>query len=214
MSGEGQDQDQKKSTRTNIIKAVTSPLGFFTLSILIIESIFLALLATEKTSEWIPFILFLVVVGFVFVLAIFKPEAFYQSGDRRLVEDKKRKIRELENKLKGLEKGGFEKFRLILDIATFNGENLTPTAFADFAATECIYSILDGNKVIIKNESVIIHTDITITTERAERKIIPYIDVSLPSQLADPSVRITLIFKNHNWNLYGCRIKQRIVELS
>ncbi len=51
MTGDKKDQ----SKRTNLIKTVTSPLSFFILTMLIIETIFLSLLAAGKISEWIPF---------------------------------------------------------------------------------------------------------------------------------------------------------------
>jgi len=208
------DDNKTKISRTNIINAVTSPLGFFTLAILIIESIFLSLLGTGMISEMIPFILFLVVAVFVFVLAIFKPEAFYQVGDRRLVEDKRKEIKELKGNLKALQQGGFEKFRLVLEFIPCDSQDLIPSAFEDFANAQCTYSILEGTELIIEDEQVNIYTDLTITTDQERNKIIPYIDINIPSQLEDPCVRITLTFKDQNWKLYGCRIKQRKVELS
>ncbi|MFX1575318.1 MAG: hypothetical protein ACFFB0_21490 [Promethearchaeota archaeon] len=208
------DEDKTRSAKINIINAVTSPLGFFTLTILIIESIFLTLLGTGMISEMIPFILFLVVVAFVFFLAIFKPEAFYQVGDRRLVEDKRKEIKKLKDNLKALQKGGFEKFRLILEFIPCDTHDLIPIAFEDFANTKCSYSILEGTELIIENEQVNIYTDLTITTDQERDKIIPYIDINIPAQLKDPCVRIALTYKDQNWNLYGCRIKQRKVQLT
>lgn len=208
------DENKTEITRKNIINAVTSPLGFFTLAILIIESIFLSLLATGVISEMIPFILFLVVVIFVFILAVFKPEAFYQVGDRKLVEDKKKEFKELKTNLKTLQKGKFDKLRLILEFIPCDSHDLIPCAYEYFANTRCTYSILEGTELIIPSKQVNIYTDLTITTNQDRNKIIPYIYIFVPSQLEDPSVRIKLTFKGQNWNLYGCRIKQRKVKLS
>jgi len=180
------------SKRTNIIKVVTSPLSFFTLTMLIIEAIFLSLSATGKISEWIPFTLMVLVLSMVFIIALFKSEAFYKP------EDRKKKS---------------ETFMLILNLDSNSNGYQAPSTQGDFAETKCTYSINDVIKKIIIDEPVIIHTDLTIDSADGKR-IIPYIHVPIPPQLEDPSIGVIVNFKNHSWKLPSCRIKLREVFLS
>ena len=186
-------EDKKdQSKRINLIKAVTGPLSFFTLTMLIIETIFLSLLAAGKISEWIPFTLMVLVLSMVFIIALFKSEAFYKP------EDRKKKS---------------ETFMLILNLDSNSNGYQAPLTQDEFGETVCTYSINDVLKKIFIDEPMIIHTDLTIDSVDG-RRIIPYIHVPIPPQLEDPSVGVTVSFKNHSWKLPSCRIKLREVFLS
>ena len=183
---------KNQSKKTSIIKAVTSPLGFFTLSMLVIEAIFLSLSATGKISEWVPFTLMILVLSMVFIIALFKSEAFYKPEDRR-------------NKS--------EPIMLILNLDSNSNGYQAPLTQDDFGEADCTYSIYDVIKKIIIDDPVVIHTDLTIDSADGKR-IIPYVYVPIPPQLEDPSVGVTVNFKNHSWRLPSCRIKLREVFLS
>lgn len=82
MSGSSAEAD----ARVSIINAVKTPLGFFTLVILVIESIFLAESAiTAQTPAWMPFSLMALVVVCVSLIAWFRPRALNPSQPDRYV---------------------------------------------------------------------------------------------------------------------------------
>jgi hypothetical protein len=65
-----------------IINAVQGPLSFFALSALILDAIFLDISAlTDRISLWAPFIVFVILLLFVFIITMTKPRALYNPRD-------------------------------------------------------------------------------------------------------------------------------------
>jgi len=100
--------------RSNIIKAITTPLGFFALSLLIVEGFLGIVLGFTKVSnEWFyfvgmvigAFLFFLVVLG-VWLLVWYRPENIVKAG-RDYVDIEKAKL-DQENALLGIDKNTTE----------------------------------------------------------------------------------------------------------
>ncbi len=69
-------ENTKSETRVSIIDSVKTPLGLFTLVILVTEAIVLAESAIIGAEQlWMPFLIIAIVIVLVFVLAIVRPEA-------------------------------------------------------------------------------------------------------------------------------------------
>lgn len=69
-------EETKSKTRVSIIESVQTPLGFFTLAILVLEAILLGeSLTTGRIEPWMPILLIAVVIVLVFVLVLVKPSA-------------------------------------------------------------------------------------------------------------------------------------------
>lgn len=186
------DEEKKDahSDWSKIIKAVTTPLAFFTFFMLVIESVALTLGVLDKIDDWIFFTLSLVVLISVVTIMIFKPELFRE----------------------GKVKKDFS-VKMMLNLNSSVSGAVIPRNSNDFNVTDCHYSLNDGNKKIIKNKEAIIYTDIELTTPLG-RQIYPYIFIPVPIKLKDPSIKLKVIFKGHEWNLFNDRINQRTVDLT
>jgi len=69
-------ESSESGKRVSIIESVQTPLGFFTLAILVLEAILLGeSLTTGRIEPWMPILLIAVVIVFVFVLVLVKPSA-------------------------------------------------------------------------------------------------------------------------------------------
>lgn len=76
----------ESESKATIIDAVRTPLGFFTLAILILEGITLAFsAATQLIPIWMPLALIGLVIVFVFVIALYRPSVFYSLRAYRIV---------------------------------------------------------------------------------------------------------------------------------
>ncbi len=68
--------DTESSTRVSVIESVKTPLGLFTLVILVTEAIILAGSTIIGADQlWMPFLIIAIVIVLVFVLAIVRPGA-------------------------------------------------------------------------------------------------------------------------------------------
>jgi 4-amino-4-deoxy-L-arabinose transferase-like glycosyltransferase len=84
------------SKRSRVITAVSTPLGFFVLALLIVEAFLATVLlgarldAGQKiTGMWLGIILFLIVTGAVFALVWFKPQSLTFDKEAHLIDSGK-----------------------------------------------------------------------------------------------------------------------------
>lgn len=83
----------KTSAFVKVIEAITAPLGFFVLALLIVE-VFLATVlvnaqlpdASKVTGMWMGVVLFILVTGAVFALVWYKPKHLTFDKEAHLVE--------------------------------------------------------------------------------------------------------------------------------
>jgi len=73
---------RREGSRAGILAAITTPLGFFALAMLVAEALLVALaltldLAARRIAVFILVGLLVVIVAGVFLIAIFRPEALY-----------------------------------------------------------------------------------------------------------------------------------------
>jgi hypothetical protein len=73
---------KREGNRAGILKAITTPLGFFALATLIVEALLVALawtldLSARRIAVFILIGLLVVIVAGVFLIAIYRPEALY-----------------------------------------------------------------------------------------------------------------------------------------
>lgn len=66
---------------TPILNSVRTPLGFFTLTALILDAVMIAIVGTEQGLIWVPIILLAVLIVFVFAIAWARPHALYHPND-------------------------------------------------------------------------------------------------------------------------------------
>jgi hypothetical protein len=78
--------NNKFSNWALIISAVRTPLGFFTLAMLILDGVLMiTATSTEKISLLAPVVLLGFVIVFVFLIVWFKPELLHYAGDRQII---------------------------------------------------------------------------------------------------------------------------------
>ena len=87
---------QNTSTVQRIIKAVTAPLGFFVLALLIVEAFLGTVLvaadlnaADKSTGMWLGAGLFVLVTGLVYLLVWFKPQNLTYDKEAHLIDSGK-----------------------------------------------------------------------------------------------------------------------------
>lgn len=73
------ENDNDKTGWTAIIKAVKTPLGFFTLVILIVDGIFVL---TERIPWWAPTLILVLVIVLVFIAMMIDPRILTISSER------------------------------------------------------------------------------------------------------------------------------------
>ena len=72
------DNRNRSNDRVAILSAIDSPLSYFSLCGLIVESLLLGISTfTDKISTWVPAVIFIVLILVVFIMALVDPDALY-----------------------------------------------------------------------------------------------------------------------------------------